>query len=226
MNHSEQLNELAKALAAAQGEFTAIPKSNENPFFHSKYAGLPKVVETASPILSKHGLSISQFIGHDDQGDTLTTLLLHESGQFIKGTMRLRPVKNDPQAQGSATTYARRYSYMSVLGLVADEDDDGNAAAKNPQPSRSGGNPKRSGGAAAKRQQSRTVDQETGEIKEPPNVQAVIEKLSQEGRAALAEKLEAAHFPPLDSLPAAAAKQVIKWAEEIKAEQDKGAPFE
>jgi hypothetical protein len=163
--HSEQLSELAKALAAAQAEFTTIPKTDENPFFHSKYAGLPKIVEVASPILSKHGLSVSQFIGHDGESDTLTTWLLHVSGEYLSGTMRLRPVKNDPQAQGSATTYARRYSYMSVLGLVADEDDDGNAATKNAQPSRSGGNPKRSGGAAVKKAQpTKTADPQTGEV--------------------------------------------------------------
>jgi hypothetical protein len=44
--------------------------------------------------------------------------------------MRLYLVKDDPQGQGSAVTYARRYSYMSVLGLVADVDDDGNAASR------------------------------------------------------------------------------------------------
>lgn len=130
--HSPELNELAAALSAAQAEFVAIPKDSTNPFFKSKYAGLPQVVAVASPILTKHGLSVSQHIGHDEGGDTLTTWLLHRSGQFISESMRLHsaPQKGltEVQAQGSATTYSRRYAYMAVLGLVADEDDDGAGA--------------------------------------------------------------------------------------------------
>lgn len=136
--HSPELNELAGALASAQAEFVAIPKTDNNPFFKSKYAGLPKVVQTASPILTKHGLSVSQHLGHDDGGDTLATWLLHRSGQFICDTMRLHssPAKglSEVQGQGSATTYSRRYAYMAVLGLVADDDDDGQAAPKRDAP--------------------------------------------------------------------------------------------
>lgn len=129
---SESINELAKALCAAQTEFTAIPKDSSNPFFKSKYAGLPVVIAVASPILNKHGLSISQHISVEGDNDTMTTYLLHESGQYIAHAMRLHLVKSDPQGQGSAVTYARRYSYMSVLGLVADDDDDGNAGSGMP----------------------------------------------------------------------------------------------
>lgn len=135
-NRSSEINELASALVKAQGEFSAIPKSSDNPFFKSKYAALPDVVASATPILSKHGLAVSQFIGRDYDGrDILTTYLLHQSGQFISHEMILHlvPDKNGvitPQGQGAATTYARRYSYMACLGLVADEDDDGNTASQ------------------------------------------------------------------------------------------------
>lgn len=128
---SEHINELAAALNKAQAEFSAVPKDSINPFFKSTYAALPDVVRTATPVLTKHGLSVSQFIDHTDDGhDLLRTYLLHASGQYIAHSMRLYLVKDDPQGQGSAVTYARRYSYMSVLGLVADVDDDGNAASK------------------------------------------------------------------------------------------------
>ena len=130
MNSSE-INELAAALVAAQGEFSAVPKGAVNPFFKSKYAALPDVVASASPVLSKHGLAISQHITYDENGnDALMTYLMHKSGQYLAYSMKLHLVKDDPQAQGSAVTYARRYSYMSVLGLVADEDDDGNRATQ------------------------------------------------------------------------------------------------
>lgn len=131
---SDELSEIATALSAAQGEFEAVAKGSDNPFFKSKYAALPDVVKAASPILTAHGLSVSQLLGHDDGGDTLTTILLHKSGQFIADTMRLLSVPDNkgnltPQAQGSATTYGRRYAYMAILGLVADVDDDANAAS-------------------------------------------------------------------------------------------------
>ena len=123
---SESINELATALSKAQGEFESVSKDSLNPFFKSKYAGLPSVVKSAAPILAQNGLSVTQLMDFDD---TLTTMLLHSSGQFIGATARLHLVKDDPQAQGSATTYLRRYAYMAILGLVADDDDDGNAAS-------------------------------------------------------------------------------------------------
>jgi hypothetical protein len=127
---SETIQELAKALLAAQAEFSAVPKGSDNPFFKSKYAALPDVVKHAGPVLSKHGLAVSQFVDNVNGEDALTTYLIHSSGEWISHSMLLHLVKNDPQAQGSAITYARRYSYMAALGLVADEDDDGNAASK------------------------------------------------------------------------------------------------
>jgi hypothetical protein len=128
---STEINELAQALVSAQAEFSAVPKGSTNPFFKSKYAALPDVVSHTAPVLAKHGLAVTQFITYTEQGDdALLTQLLHKSGQFIGYTMKLHLPKSDPQGQGSAVTYARRYSYMSVLGLVADEDDDGNKASQ------------------------------------------------------------------------------------------------
>jgi len=134
MANSQEINELASALVAAQAEFSAVPKGSNNPFFKSKYAALPDVVASASPVLAKHGLAVSQGISFVETAsglvDTLTTTLLHKSGQFTQDTMLLHLPKSDPQGQGSAVTYARRYSYMAILGLVADDDDDGNAASR------------------------------------------------------------------------------------------------
>lgn len=128
--HSDDLKELAAALASAQAAFSAVPKESFNPFFKSKYADLADVVKAAAPIITSHGLSVAQFLGHDEGGDTLTTWLLHSSGQFISESMRLHLTKTDSQGHGSATTYARRYAYMAALGLVSDEDNDGNGKAK------------------------------------------------------------------------------------------------
>jgi ERF superfamily len=138
MTSSKEIDQLAGALVAAQTDFKAIDKTDFNPFFKSKYAGLPAVVEAAQPILSKHGLAISQHIDHvpvaDAPYDTLITYLLHSSGQYISSEMLLHLPKTDPQGQGSAVTYARRYAYMAALGLVADVDDDAEAATVRPVP--------------------------------------------------------------------------------------------
>ena len=128
--NSPTITKLAQALLAAQAEFSAVPKGSDNPFFKSKYAALPDVVKHTTPVLAKHGLGVSQFVDNVNGEDALTTYLIHSSGEFISHSMLLHLVKDDPQAQGSAITYARRYSYMACLGLVADEDDDGNAASK------------------------------------------------------------------------------------------------
>lgn len=130
MEKSTEINELVTALVSAQAEFSAVPKGSVNPFFNSKYAGLPEVVEHTTPVLTKHGLSVMQFVTFiEGYGDALTTYVAHTSGQYIADTMPLHLPKNDPQGQGSAITYARRYAYMAALGIVADNDDDGNAAS-------------------------------------------------------------------------------------------------
>jgi hypothetical protein len=130
MPNSEQIDLLSKALVGAQGEFTAVPRGSENPFFHSSYADLATVVQAASPVLAKHGLAVSQFPSREDGAPVLVTYLLHESGQYISHSMPLTPTKSDPQAVGSAITYARRYAFSAVLGLVTEADDDGNAASQ------------------------------------------------------------------------------------------------
>ena len=130
MTTSLEINDLAAALSKAQGKFTAVAKSSDNPFFKSKYAALPEVVLAAAPILSEQGLALTQWIGHNEAGqDILTTYLLHSTGQYLCDVMILRLTKQDAQGLGSAVTYARRYSYMAVLGLVADEEDDDGIAA-------------------------------------------------------------------------------------------------
>jgi hypothetical protein len=156
----------------------------------------------------------------------LAYALLHESGEGRSGEYLLPdPTRARPQDIGSAITYARRYSFCAVTGLVTEEDDDGNLAQQ-AHSTRSGGKPKaQSSARQAQPQPSRTVDHEAGEIQESPDLAAVIEKLSQNARKKLLEKMNAANYPPLESLPAAAQKTVMKWAEKIKAEQDKGAPF-
>ena len=125
---SPDVAELAKALAAAQGEIKAAAKDRENPFFNSRYATLDAIWDACRGPLASHGLCIVQGASADEQTITVTTLLLHTSGQWIKSPLTLVPKDASPQAAGSAITYARRYGLGAMVGVTAEEDDDGNAA--------------------------------------------------------------------------------------------------
>lgn len=130
---SENINELAAALAKAQGEMGHAAKASDNPYFKSKYADLPAVIDAAKPALAKHGLSVTQFTDIDPEGKViLIAQLNHSSGQWVRGWYPLNPVKSDPQGLGSAYTYGRRYTFCGLTGVAATgEDDDGNAASGN-----------------------------------------------------------------------------------------------
>jgi hypothetical protein len=130
VNKSEQINELATALAGAQAEIENATKSSNNPHFKSKYADLAEVLNTVRPVLAKHGLSVVQFPGysHEHKLVAVETTLMHKSGQYVSGTVAAPVTKPDAQGVGSAITYCRRYSLAAVVG-IAQEDDDGNSAS-------------------------------------------------------------------------------------------------
>lgn len=128
MQQSEQINELAAALALAQAEIGGAKKDSSNPFFKSKYADLASVMDACREPLTKNGLSIAQILINEENKVGCETKLMHKSGQWISGKFLLTPTKNDPQASGSAVTYARRYALAAIVGVVQ-EDDDGNKAS-------------------------------------------------------------------------------------------------
>lgn len=127
---SESIDQLATALAKAQGEFTVAGKSKSNPFFKSKYADLESVVEASRPSLSKYGLSVVQSpFKNEDGSSCLVTILMHASGQWVKSISAHNPAKNDIQSLSSYNTYLKRMCYTSIVGVVTgDEDDDGEGA--------------------------------------------------------------------------------------------------
>jgi len=139
MNQSESLSNLAQALAKVQGKLRPAEENASNPFFKSKYADLGSVIASARELMAQNGLSVSQFPGPTTNGDalhyaTLTTILMHESGEWLSQDLTMPLAKVDPQGYGSAITYARRYALAAVLGIVTGEDDDGNAATGKPEP--------------------------------------------------------------------------------------------
>jgi hypothetical protein len=130
MNKSESIKELATALNKFQAECSGAKKNAENPHFKSKFANLEAVINCAKDALSDNGLSVSQFPVMDQGYAGVETILMHISGEWISNTLLLACKKQDPQAMGSAITYARRYAYQSVLGIPS-EDDDGNKSMPN-----------------------------------------------------------------------------------------------
>lgn len=112
-------------------------KDSTNPHFRSSYADLLSVWRAANPALVANDIAVSQLCEPSDDGAlvSVTTILMHKSGQWISGTVTMRPTKADPQGIGSAITYARRYALAASVG-VCPEDDDGNAASA-PQPTAS-----------------------------------------------------------------------------------------
>lgn len=149
MSQSESIGALAKALSQFQGEVDVVKMNAVNPFFTSKYADLGSIISTARNILSKYGLSVTQFplsivgeqVGTYDQtakvwvDDTrvgVRTMLLHESGEWISEDIyqRLYDQKgvSRPQLYGIVISYLKRYAWAAVLGMYAEDDLDGSIA--------------------------------------------------------------------------------------------------
>lgn len=129
MKTSEKIEQLIGALVEAQGEFTAPTKNKEvdaGKYVYS-YADLADVIETIKPVMKKHGLSVIQVPSKTAEGFFLYTRLMHKSGEWIESQLPLSENRS-PQELGSQMTYMRRYSLCGIVGIAAEDDDDGRAA--------------------------------------------------------------------------------------------------
>jgi hypothetical protein len=119
---SDQIGELAAALAKAQGEMSVAYNDGRNPHFRSTYATLAS--------LARNGLAVVQAPGLVDGTVTLTTRIVHSSGQWMQCVMSAAAKNMGPQAVGSTITYLRRGGLASMVGVVSsdDVDDDGESA--------------------------------------------------------------------------------------------------
>ena len=125
MKMSENINELAEALSALQGQITDVHKDQQA--YGYKYANLTQVLELVRPVLAAHSLSLIQIPGNADDKVSIETVLMHKSGQWISGTLEMPVVvsksMNPAQAVGSVISYARRYSITSWLGISQSDND-------------------------------------------------------------------------------------------------------
>ena len=130
MRHSESIKEIAAALAAFQSEVKDPSRNGENPHFKSKYVQLDGLLAAVRPILANHGLSLMQSTGGDGVNISVSTLIMHTSGEWIETEpLVLKAQQATPQGAGSACTYGRRFSLSAALGVAWDDDDDGNEAS-------------------------------------------------------------------------------------------------
>lgn len=129
---SQAIGTLVAALCKAQLEFGPVVKSNINPQFRSKYADLATIINATMPALAKNGLAVIQTPHVNGRELTMTTMLVHSSGEWIVNELTLpATMRNELTAQtiGSACTYSRRYALQSLLGISAEPDDDGQEAS-------------------------------------------------------------------------------------------------
>lgn len=118
---SEDIGCLAVSLSKAQSEIQNVNKDKNG--YNYKYASLSNCLDAIRVPLANNSLAISQVIC----GESLVTLLIHESGQWLKSEFTLTSVAtksmNDMQAYGSGITYARRYALSAIIGLAQEDDD-------------------------------------------------------------------------------------------------------
>lgn len=132
---SETTGAIALALSKAQGEITNAALDASNPGFKrggkdAKYATLAAVWDACRSALAKNEIAVVQSPANGEGGEvTITTMLVHSSGEWMRGELTLKPSAPTPQGAGSAITYARRYSLAAMVGVAPDDDDDGNAAS-------------------------------------------------------------------------------------------------
>lgn len=135
MKTSEKITEIYKSFIAFQSEVSQPKKNATNPHFKSKYSTLDEIINTVKPTLTKNGLAVIQEVTGDGTNVNIVTRLIHISGEWMETEpLCLKCEKNTPQGQGSATSYGRRYALSAILGISSEDDDDGNHATGNKQP--------------------------------------------------------------------------------------------
>lgn len=135
MEMSEATDKIFTAFAKFQGELCNSSKAKQGHGY--KYSDLAECINTAKVPLESNGLAVTQLLGESDRGVTLTTMLTHSSGQWLRSSYVMATAvlqggggKNPAQVMGSGITYARRYAYAAILGMAQEDDDAANIQAR------------------------------------------------------------------------------------------------
>ena len=133
--NSETISKIATALVASQSQMGNASKDAKNPFFKSRFADLNAVREACIPLLTANGVCVLQPTVPVDGKQFVKTMLLHTSGEFISSLTEIVCAKqNDPQAYGSAVSYARRYGLQALVCIGAEDNDAEAAMGRNTNP--------------------------------------------------------------------------------------------
>ena len=150
---SDQVDQIAAALAEAQTEMENASTNSKNPRFNSRYADLASVRNACVGLLSSHGIAVTQpfrpangeavqpFMANTGRGGEVPvrvigyvqTQFTHSSGQWMRSELPICCNWGDVRALGGTISYLRRYMLAAMAGL-AQEDDDGNTAKGDPAP--------------------------------------------------------------------------------------------
>lgn len=124
MERSEEINEIAKAISKMQAEMEPALKDSKG--YNYRYADFSAVWNVLRKPLTDNGLMVTQDTFTLQEGASVQTFVVHSSGQWIKsGILTIPAAKKDAHTTGSCLTYAKRYQLCALLGIIADEDDDG-----------------------------------------------------------------------------------------------------
>ena len=139
MESSQQISEVASAMCKAQAEMKPAEKNCTNPFFGNKYSDISSLWDAIREPVTRNGLCVLQDAKTTPNGLSVTTRIVHTSGQWIEfGPFEVPLMKKDAQSIGSATSYAKRYALSAAIGVVCESDDDGNLAKESaPKPQKS-----------------------------------------------------------------------------------------
>ena len=174
--NSEEISEIAKALINVQRQLQPATKNANNPFTKSKYATLNSVMDSCRDALLSNGIWLCQYPVPAEPGYLgLVTKLTHaESGQWQSSLAVVPLPKADPQGVGISMTYMRRYALSAMLGIVTEEDTDGEF---NPDKLN---RPQKQKNAVNASQRGKTTQDDSGQAKKvSPPLNRMSEGLSQ-----------------------------------------------
>ena len=169
---SQEVGELAKALINVQRQLQPATKDADNPFTKSKYATLNSVMDSCRDALLSNGIWLCQYPVPAEPGYLgLVTKLTHaESGQWQSSLAVVPLPKVDPQGVGISMTYTRRYALSAMLGIVTEEDTDGEFASDKPN------RLQRQKNAVTVPQRGKTIQDDSGQAKKISSAQIELQK--------------------------------------------------
>lgn len=169
---SQKVGELAKALINVQRQLQPATRDANNPFTKSKYATLNSVMDSCREALLSNGIWLCQYPVPAEPGYLgLVTKLTHaESGQWQSSLAVVPLPKADPQGVGISMTYMRRYALSAMLGIVTEEDTDGEFASDKPN------RLQRQKNAVTVPQRGKTIQDDSGQAKKISSAQIELQK--------------------------------------------------